>query len=165
MGHDRMMAVFSSTGYKVTRAQISDWLKKDDDAAFERVVNTPTRGIGDRTLEIIRSTARQQQLTLWQASLRLLEEKVLAGRAANAVRGFMDLVIHMRTDTADMLLYRMTDSVINQSGLRAMYEAEKGEKAQARIENLNELVTAAKSFEMPEELEDMGHKDSRASQR
>ncbi|MCW3172887.1 DNA helicase II [Shewanella subflava] len=129
---------------------------KDDDAAFERVVNTPTRGIGDRTLEIIRSTARQQQLTLWQASLRLLEEKVLAGRAANAVRGFMDLVIHMRTDTADMLLYRMTDSVINQSGLRAMYEAEKGEKAQARIENLNELVTAAKSFELPEELEDMG---------
>ena len=81
---------------------------------------------------------------------------MLAGRAANAVRGFMDLVIHMRTDTADMLLYRMTDSVINQSGLRAMYEAEKGEKAQARIENLNELVTAAKSFEMPEELEDMG---------
>ncbi|MCL1143743.1 DNA helicase II [Shewanella gaetbuli] len=129
---------------------------KDDDAAFERVVNTPTRGIGDRTLEIIRSTARQQQLTLWQASLRLLEEKVLAGRAANAVRGFMDLIINMRTDTADMLLYRMADSVINQSGLRAMYEAEKGEKAQARIENLNELVTAARSFEMPEELEDMG---------
>ena len=129
---------------------------KDDDAAFERVVNTPTRGIGDRTLEIMRSTARQQQLTLWQASLRLLEEKVLAGRAANAVRGFMDLVINMRTDTADMLLYRMTDTVINQSGLRTMYEAEKGEKAQARIENLNELVTAAKSFEMPEELEDMG---------
>ncbi|QIR13491.1 DNA helicase II [Shewanella aestuarii] len=129
---------------------------KDDDAAFERVVNTPTRGIGDRTLEIIRSTARQHQLTLWQASLRLLDEKVLAGRAANAVRGFMDLIINMRTDTADMLLYRMTDSVINTSGLRSMYEAEKGEKAQARIENLNELVTAARSFEMPEELEDMG---------
>ncbi|NKF49251.1 DNA helicase II [Shewanella sp. WXL01] len=129
---------------------------RDDDAAFERIVNTPTRGIGDRTVEIIRNTARQHQLTLWQACLRLLEEKVLAGRAANAVRNFMDLIITLKTDTEDMLLYRMTDSVIDRSGLRAMYEAEKGEKAQARIENLNELVTAARSFEMPEELEDMG---------
>ncbi|WP_394129508.1 DNA helicase II [Shewanella maritima] len=129
---------------------------RDDDAAFERVVNTPTRGIGDRTLEIVRNTARQEQLTLWQASLRLLEEKVLSGRAANAVRNFMDLIVTLRTDTDDMLLYRMTDTVIDKSGLRAMYEAEKGEKAQARVENLNELVTAARSFEMPEELEDMG---------
>lgn len=129
---------------------------KDDDAAFERIVNTPTRGIGDRTLDIIRTTARQQQVTLWQASCRILDEKVLAGRAANAVRAFMDLILTLRDDTADMQLYQMTDTVINQSGLRTMYEAEKGEKAQARIENLNELVTAARSFEMPEELEDMG---------
>ncbi|MBQ4889394.1 DNA helicase II [Shewanella sp. MMG014] len=129
---------------------------KDDDAAFERVVNTPTRGIGNRTLEIIRSTARQQEMTMWQASVRLIEEKVLTGRAANAVNGFMDLVIGMRTDTLDMSLYSMTDTVIQRSGLRAMYEAEKGEKAQSRVENLNELVTAARSFEMPEELEDMG---------
>ncbi|MBR9728375.1 DNA helicase II [Shewanella intestini] len=129
---------------------------RDDDAAFERIVNTPTRGIGDRTVEILRNTARQHQLTLWQASLRLLDEKVLAGRAANAVRGFMDLITSLRTDTEDMVLYRMTDSVIDRSGLRTMYAAEKGEKAQARIENLNELVTAARSFEMPEELEDMG---------
>lgn len=129
---------------------------RDDDAAFERVVNTPTRGIGDRTLDIMRTTARQQQLTLWQACLSLLEEKVLAGRAANSVRSFMDLIVALKADTQDMLLYTMVDTVVNTSGLRAMYEAEKGEKAQARIENLNELVTAARSFEMPEELEDMG---------
>ncbi|AZG34829.1 MAG: DNA helicase II [Shewanella psychromarinicola] len=129
---------------------------KDDDAAFERVVNTPARGIGDRTLDIVRSTARQHELTLWQACVRLVEEKVLAGRAANAINGFMELIISMRTDTADMVLYTMTDNVIDRSGLRTMYEAEKGEKAQARIENLNELVTAARSFEMPEELEDIG---------
>ncbi|MGI2152044.1 DNA helicase II [Shewanella oncorhynchi] len=129
---------------------------KDDDAAFERVVNTPPRGIGDRTLDILRSTARQHELTLWQASVRLLDEKVLAGRAANSVRGFMDLIMTMREDTQDMVLYRMADTVIQASGLKAMYEAEKGEKAHARIENLEELVTAARTFEMPEELEDMG---------
>ncbi|MBO2601957.1 DNA helicase II [Shewanella algae] len=129
---------------------------RDDDAAFERVVNTPARGIGDRTLNILRTTARQQQLTLWQACVRLLEEKVLAGRAANAVRSFMDLIVQLRSDTEELPLYRQADIVIQDSGLKAMYEQEKGEKAQARVENLEELVTAARTFEVPEELVDMG---------
>ncbi|WP_412502143.1 DNA helicase II [Shewanella algae] len=129
---------------------------RDDDAAFERVVNTPARGIGDRTLDILRTTARQQQLTLWQACVRLLEEKVLAGRAANAVRRFMDLIVQLRSDTEELPLYRQADIVIQDSGLKAMYEQEKGEKAQARVENLEELVTAARTFEVPEELVDMG---------
>ncbi len=129
---------------------------RDDDAAFERVVNTPARGIGDRTLDILRTTARQQQLTLWQACVRLLEEKVLAGRAANAVRSFMDLIVQLRNDTEELPLYRQADIVIQDSGLKAMYEQEKGEKAQARVENLEELVTAARTFEVPEELVDMG---------
>ncbi|WP_335908220.1 DNA helicase II [Shewanella indica] len=129
---------------------------RDDDAAFERVVNTPARGIGDRTLDILRTTARQQQLTLWQACVRLLEEKVLAGRAANAVRSFMDLIVQLRSDTEELPLYRQADRVIQDSGLKAMYEQEKGEKAQARVENLEELVTAARTFEVPEELVDMG---------
>ncbi|WP_345870705.1 DNA helicase II [Shewanella algae] len=129
---------------------------RDDDAAFERVVNTPARGIGDRTLDILRTTARQQQLTLWQACVRLLEEKVLAGRAANAVRSFMDLIVQLRSDTEELPLYRQAGIVIQDSGLKAMYEQEKGEKAQARVENLEELVTAARTFEVPEELVDMG---------
>ncbi|WP_298773679.1 DNA helicase II [uncultured Shewanella sp.] len=129
---------------------------KDDDAAFERVVNTPTRGIGGRTLDILRQTARQHELTLWQSALRLLEEKVLSGRAANAVRGFMDLIVGMSQDTATHSLHLMTDHVISHSGLKAMYETEKGEKARARIENLEELVIAARSFVMPEESDDMG---------
>ncbi|QYJ97250.1 DNA helicase II [Shewanella alkalitolerans] len=129
---------------------------KNDDAAFERIINTPTRGIGDRTLEILRSTARQQELTLWQTCLRLLDEKVLSGRAANAVRGFMDLIVTLQQETAEQSLHRMTDHVIQASGLKAMYEAEKGEKARARVENLEELVTAARTFVMPEDLEEMG---------
>ncbi|RYV03311.1 DNA helicase II [Shewanella sp. OPT22] len=129
---------------------------KNDDAAFERVVNTPTRGIGGRTLDILRNIARQEQLTLWHTCLRVLEEKMLAARAANAVRGFMDLIVTMQQDTQDIPLYRATDKVIQDSGLKAMYQAEKGEKAQARIDNLEELVTAAKTFELPEDLEEMG---------
>ena len=52
---------------------------RNDDAAFERVVNTPTRGIGDRTLDVVRQTSRDRQLTLWQASRELLKES--AGRS------------------------------------------------------------------------------------
>ncbi|MFQ6371549.1 DNA helicase II [Shewanella sp. YIC-542] len=128
----------------------------DDDAAFERVVNTPPRGIGERTLEILRSTARQHQLTLWQAAGQLLEQKMLGGRAANAVRGFLDLIVMLEHDTDELALYRKADQVIQASGLKQMYEQEKGEKAQSRVENLEELVTAARTFEVPEELLDMG---------
>lgn len=128
----------------------------DDDAAFERIVNTPTRGIGNRTLDILRTTARQQEMPLWQACQRLLAEQVLSGRAASAVRSFMDLIIKLKNDTEELPLFSMADMVIRDSGLKAMYEMEKGEKAQSRVENLDELITAARSFEMPEELEDMG---------
>ncbi|MFG0731562.1 DNA helicase II [Photobacterium damselae] len=130
---------------------------RNDDTAFERVVNTPTRGIGDRTLETIRLVARDRGMTMWQASIALLDDQVLAGRAANALRRFIELVDALEDDTAELALYQQTDDVIRNSGLRAMYEQEKGEKAQARIENLEELVTATRQFEIPEEAQEMTH--------
>ncbi|MGR2768727.1 DNA helicase II [Photobacterium ganghwense] len=128
---------------------------RHDDASFERVVNTPARGLGERTLETIRLAARDRGATMWQASVALLEEQVLAGRAANSLRRFIELVNALEDDTRELPLFQQTDEVIRNSGLRAMYEQEKGEKAQARIENLEELVTATRQFEVPEEAEDM----------
>ncbi len=119
---------------------------RNDDAAFERVVNTPTRGIGDRTLDVVRQTSRDRQLTLWQACRELLQEKALAGRAASALQRFMELIDALAQETADMPLHVQTDRVIKDSGLRTMYEQEKGEKGQTRIENLEELVTATRQF-------------------
>ncbi|WP_299019917.1 DNA helicase II [uncultured Photobacterium sp.] len=128
---------------------------RNDDASFERVVNTPARGLGDRTLETIRMAARDRGATMWQASVALLEEQVLAGRAANSLRRFIELINALEDDTRELPLFQQTDEVIRNSGLRAMYEQEKGEKAQARIENLEELVTATRQFEVPEEAEEM----------
>ncbi len=130
-------------------------VNRNDDASFERVVNTPTRGLGDRTLDTIRMTARDRQITLWQASTQLLDEQVLAGRAANALRRFQELVSALAEDTANIPLFEQADLVIRNSGLRVMYEQEKGEKAQARIENLEELVNAARTFQIPEEAQDL----------
>ncbi|MDA6076524.1 hypothetical protein O0544_07180 [Edwardsiella anguillarum] len=119
---------------------------RNDDAAFERVVNTPVRGIGDRTLDVVRQTARDRQLTLWQATRALLQEQVFPGRAANALRRFLELIEALAQDSDDLPLHVQTDRVIRDSGLRQMYEQEKGEKGQTRIENLEELVTATRQF-------------------
>ncbi|WP_445495428.1 DNA helicase II [Photorhabdus sp. SF281] len=128
---------------------------RNDDAAFERVVNTPTRGIGDRTLDIVRQAARERQETLWHSCQILLQEKVLAGRAASSLQRFIELIEALSTETSDMPLHVQTDRVIRDSGLRAMYQQEKGEKAQARIENLEELVTATRQFSYQDEDEDL----------
>ncbi|NRN27378.1 DNA helicase II [Photorhabdus heterorhabditis] len=128
---------------------------RNDDAAFERVVNTPTRGIGDRTLDIVRQSARERQETLWDSCQTLLQEKVLAGRAASSLQRFIELIEALSSETEDMPLHVQTDRVIRDSGLRAMYQQEKGEKAQARIENLEELVTATRQFSYQGEDEDL----------
>jgi DNA helicase-2/ATP-dependent DNA helicase PcrA len=126
-----------------------------DDAAFERVVNTPSRGIGDRTLAQVREQAKITEQSMWQASLTMLREKRLSGRAANALQAFIDLILRLQEDIASLSLEEQADHVIKHSGLYAMYKAEKGEKAQARIENLEELVTACRQFSTPEEAENM----------
>ncbi|WP_115720448.1 DNA helicase II [Gallaecimonas mangrovi] len=128
---------------------------RDDDAAFERVVNTPTRGIGDRTLGIVRQQAREQGTTLWRACRQLLDAKVLSGRAGNAINTFMGLVDNLEQQSADEVLSRQVDIAIKESGLLAMYQAEKGEKGQARVENLEELVSATQDFEPAEGTEEM----------
>ncbi|MDN3608738.1 DNA helicase II [Vibrio ostreicida] len=128
---------------------------RNDDAAFERVVNTPTRGLGDKTLETIRFAARDRGCTMWDASLILLEEKVLANRAAGALSRFVELITALEDDTRELSLHEQADHVIKYSGLFAMYEQEKGEKSKARVENLEELVTATRQFEKPEEADEM----------
>lgn len=124
---------------------------RDDDTAVERVINTPTRGIGNRTVETIREYARDHQLSLWRALLAIIEGGGLAARANNALRGFVSLIEDLAQQTADMSLDARVDYVIQHSGLIAFHEKEKGEKAQARVENLQELITAAKSFEPEDE--------------
>jgi len=128
---------------------------RGDDASFERVVNTPTRGIGERTVGLIREAARDQGLNLWQAAIALCERKVLAGRAASAVSQFINLINLLERDTSELPLHVQIDRVVRQSGLWGLYEAEKSEKGQSRIENLEELVNAARTFSPDEAMADL----------
>lgn len=149
------MRFFERQEIKDALAYMRLMANRNDDAAFERVVNTPTRGLGDKTLETIRRAARDRGCTMWEASVAMLDEQVLAGRAAGALGRFIELITALEDDTLEMPLHEQTDHVIKYSGLFAMYEQEKGEKSKARIENLEELVTATRQFEKPEEAEEM----------
>lgn len=115
---------------------------RQDDAALERIINTPTRGIGDSSLDKVREHAKAEQQTLWASLQTMLHLNQFTGRAANAIKAFMDLINRLDDEIRDFSLDEQADHVIHQSGLHAMYAAEKGEKAQTRIENLNELVNA-----------------------
>ncbi len=125
---------------------------RHDDAAFERVVNIPPRGIGNKTLEALRNTARDRHLPLWEASRQLLAGNGLPPRAAAAVQGFLDLIEALDRDTRELPLFEQAEHVIDLSGLVDFHLAEKGERGEARKENLEELVSACRAFD-PEDDE------------
>jgi len=126
----------------------------NDDASFERVVNTPTRGIGERSVEKVREVAKQLNCPMWQAAKQILQDRGLPTRAANALQGFLELVEGLKADTSEMALHEQVDHVVHNVGLIEFYEKEKTEKAQARVENIEELITAARGFDYdPSELE------------
>ncbi|MDX1693573.1 MAG: DNA helicase II, partial [Ketobacteraceae bacterium] len=123
---------------------------RHDDAAFERVINTPTRGIGDKTVDKIRKLARERKQSLWESALEMLSHKLLPARAANSLRDFMGLIEKLEQDTRAFCLSEQTEYVIQQSGLMDFHKNEKGEKAQSRVDNLQELVAATQEFSSDE---------------
>lgn len=119
---------------------------RDDDTAMERVINVPTRGIGTRTLEVIREQARQENISMWRAANEVIEYRKLPARALGALQDFLDLINRIGSQTSGTTLEETTDHAIQLSGLIEHHQKEKGEKAQSRIENLAELITAARQF-------------------
>ncbi|MEJ8566967.1 DNA helicase II [Elongatibacter sediminis] len=131
-------------------------LNPDDDAAFERVVNKPTRAIGDKTVSLLRAQARESGIPLWQAAGACIDQKLLAARAANAVQGFIDLLTGMHERMRDWTLGNQMQGVIDDSKLASHYEKEPPERMETRLENLRELVNAADAFVLPPEDADAG---------
>jgi DNA helicase-2/ATP-dependent DNA helicase PcrA len=143
------------------RAEIKDALaylrlvsNRADDPSFERVVNTPPRGIGARTLDMIRSYARANSTPMWQSALTGAGGD-LSARAAGAVSRFVQIIDAMDRDIAGLPLHEQVDHVIRASGLIEHLQKDKNERSEARIENLEELVSAARGYEPGEEDEDM----------
>jgi DNA helicase-2/ATP-dependent DNA helicase PcrA len=135
------------------RAEIKDALaylrlaaNADDDTSFERVVNMPPRGIGTKTLDLIRDQAREARTSLWRAADDLVNANVLPARAAGALTGFLTLERDLQALKNEAELPELAAQVIEAAGLIEHYKKAKDGKGVDRIENLEELVNAAQRF-------------------
>jgi DNA helicase-2/ATP-dependent DNA helicase PcrA len=142
------------------RAEIKDALaylrlvsSRADDTSFERVVNLPTRGIGAKTLDTLRDSARAGGTSLWTAAVAAVQG-VLPQRAAQALQAFLQLIETLTRNVSGMELHEQVDQVIQMSGLIEHFKKERGDRGEGRVENLLELVSAAKGFS-PEGETDM----------
>ena len=134
------------------RAEIKDALaylrlvaSRADDTSFERIVNLPTRGIGAKTLDTLRETARSQGTSLWNAA-SIAVQGALPQRAAQALQSFLQLIQKLGEEVAGLELHEQVDHVIQNSGLIEHFKKEKGDRGEGRVENLLELVSAARGF-------------------
>ena len=141
------------------RAEIKDALaylrllgNRQDDASFERVVNFPTRGIGDATLNIVRDQARIMNVSLWQSANDIVAMGSLSARAKAALEMFLTLIDQAEKETSALSLGEQTDHILTVSGLLEHYRKDKTEKGLSRVENLEELVSATERFS-PEDTE------------
>ncbi len=145
------------------RAEIRDALaylrmieSRIDDAALERIINTPTRGIGARSIAAVRDIARVRGLPMWDAISCVIAEKGLAARALGALEKFQAIINTLAEDSRGLAMYEQVSLMVEQCGLVEYYRnKEKGEKGEARVENLEELVSAARNYERSEDDQEM----------
>jgi ATP-dependent DNA helicase UvrD/PcrA len=136
------------------RAEIRDALaylrlsnSRQDDAAFERIINLPTRGIGQRSIDKIRQHARDIGETLWFSATQLAEKKLLPAKAANAIITFMQMIDGFQADIQQTTLYELLEQIYEISGLKNYHAKDNNERSRSRVENLDELINAIKQFE------------------
>jgi len=111
------------------------------------VINTPTRGIGEKSVAEIRTLARASGISLWKAANTIVDQQLLSGRARNAIAGFVELITELDDLTATAELAELVEIVVEKSGLKDYHAKEGGERGQARVENMGELITAAKTYD------------------
>jgi len=135
------------------RAEIKDTLAylrlathAHDDVSFERIVNQPARGIGDKTVSDIRRAARSRGIPMWQAAGELVAAKGLKGRANAAVGNFLTLVVALRDTIDGQPLPAQVQNVAEGSGLLEHFDKDKSDRGQSRVENVQELANAARTF-------------------
>ncbi|MGD8483908.1 MAG: DNA helicase II [Thioalkalispiraceae bacterium] len=124
---------------------------RSDDASLERIINLPTRGIGNKTVAEVRSQARSAGISMWQGLCHVIEHKLLPSRAISALQYFYELIERMAESIQELSLHEQIEHVIHDSGLVEHYKKEKGEKGRQRVENLEELISAGRNFEVEEE--------------
>lgn len=124
---------------------------RQDDAAFERIVNVPPRGIGAKTLERFRELARTHKVSLFEAAEAVLAGGQIKGKGASGLNQFLELLTDLENLAREVTLSELVKAMLERSGLMEFHASEKGDKAEARKENLEELVSAVAEYDQEEE--------------
>jgi DNA helicase-2/ATP-dependent DNA helicase PcrA len=121
--------------------------QEDDDLAFERIVNVPKRGLGERSVQAINVLSRTRGLSLAAAARELVRTEALKGRARNGLAALLEGFERWRAAAQALSLAELVVTVLEESGYSARWEADKSPEAPGRLENLQELVHALEEFE------------------
>ncbi|MEY8713863.1 UvrD-helicase domain-containing protein [Francisella philomiragia] len=160
--------IYASIPYRIyggfrffDRAEVKDALAylrlavtSNDNLAFERIINTPTRGIGNKTLDTIRNFSQINNVSYWQATIDIIQKEIVTKRTASLLLKFIEIINAISSQIKDLSLDKLLETVINESGLLASYQEKDTEKDHQKIDNLKELISAAKDFEPQIELLD-----------
>ncbi len=148
------------------RAEIKDALAymrliatPDADLAFARAVNTPTRGVGSKTLEKLRDLARERGISLHRMAEAAIVERLLPARSLSAVEGFITLLANIRRATEGAELPEVADKCVHMSGLMQLHAPDASEPSLGKRDNLEELVNACVQFAENPVLEIDGDSD------
>ena len=130
-------------------------INTNDNNAFERAIGVPPRGVGEKTLKNIRDFAEENETSLFNGAKKMISSELIKGKAGKSISTFINFIEssseHINNSSSD----EFVEMVINQSGLIDHHMKEPGEKGRIRVENINELISAVKSFENLNKHEDL----------
>jgi DNA helicase-2/ATP-dependent DNA helicase PcrA len=139
------------------RAEIRDALayfrivmQPADDLAFERIVNTPRRGIGDTSVRTLHDYGRAEGVPLTEATQQLVATEELKGKTRTALRDFLDSIGRWRDLIPTMRHTELAELILDESGYTAMWQNDRSAEAPGRLENLKELIRSMDEFESME---------------
>jgi len=130
-------------------------INSNDNNAFERAIGVPSRGVGEKTLTNIRNFAEENSLSLFEAAKKMIAKEIIKGKAGESISIFINFIESSLENINNTSSDEFVEMVINQSGLIDHHMKEPGEKGRIRVENINELISAVKSFEALNKHEDM----------
>ena len=117
-----------------------------DDAAFERTVNNPPRGLGEKPIQVIRDYAKSNSLSMWESINELDKTGITSMRAINALNGFINIINELINDSNNLDLKRLIEKAVSLSTLTKYYESKKNEESLSKQENIEELLSTAERF-------------------
>ncbi len=147
------MRFFERAEIKNALAYLKLAVNQESDPSFDRVVNMPPRGIGNRTMDLVRSLAAKNSVSLWKASTLAIDDPETPSRSREPLKRFRALIEKIISLSKKSRLDALVEQTIHASGLLDHYSKERGEAAISRIENLKELITAAASYTLEQELD------------